>query len=358
MIMMYWDIGRMIDERQKAEGWGARIIPRLSKDIRNELPEVKGFSERNLKLMVQFFHEYLGLALIGQPAVAQSNSAHSRTNGQPTVARSDITNDDCFLVLQIPWAHNVIIMEKIKAPAARTWYIRQTLENGWSRNVLAIQISGNAYERHGKAVTNFESALPQPQSDLVQQALKDPYVFDFLTLAEPFKERELEIGLIQHLQRFLIEMGQGFAFVGRQYHVDVGDEDFYIDLLFYHLKLRCFIAIDLKKGDFKPEYSGKMNFYCSVIDDILRHPTDQPTIGLILCQKKNKVIAEYALRDVNKPIGISEYELTKALPTNLRSSLPSIEEIESEMNFSISKVKTKKRRPPIIMELPGSRKKR
>ena len=207
----------------------------------------------------------------------------------------------------------------------------QTVEHGWSKDWLIEQIQHNAYERQGKAVTNFTTHLPSPESALAQEALKDPYIFDFLTLEEPFHERELETGLIAHLEKFLLELGAGFAFVGRQYHLEVSEQDFYIDLLFYHLKLRCYVVIELKKGRFKPEYAGKMNFYCSVVDDKLRHEQDNPTIGLILCQTQDKVVAEYALRDVNKPIGISAYELTRALPDNLKSSLPTVEEIEERL---------------------------
>jgi predicted nuclease of restriction endonuclease-like (RecB) superfamily len=222
-------------------------------------------------------------------------------------------------------------MEKLKAPEERLSYARQTLEQGWSRNSLASAIKSQTHVRQGAVVSNFTRQLPAPQSGLAQGLLKDPYLFDFLTLEEPFLERELETGLVRHLEKFLLELGQGFAFVGRQYELTVGDHDFYLDLLFYHLKLRAFVVVELKKGPFKPEYAGKMNFYCSVVDDTLRHPSDEPTIGLILCQTKDRLIAEYALRDVQKPIGVADYELTRALPDNLKSSLPSIEQIEAEM---------------------------
>ena len=225
-------------------------------------------------------------------------------------------------------------MQRVKEPAARLWYMQQTLANGWSRNVLLTMIKSEAHRRQGKAITNFEQRLPAPQSDLARQTLKDPYIFDFLTLEEPFHERELEANLLHQLERFLLELGQGFAFVGRQVHLEVGDSDFHIDLLFYHLKLRCFVVIDLKKGEFKPEYAGKMNFYLSVVDDQLRHESDAPSIGLILCQDRNHIIAEYALRGVSKPIGISEYELTRALPPSLKSVLPTVEEIEAELTES------------------------
>jgi predicted nuclease of restriction endonuclease-like (RecB) superfamily len=213
--------------------------------------------------------------------------------------------------------------------------MQSIIDFGWSRNVLMMQIETKAHERQGKAVSNFAQRLPKHDSDLVQQTLKDPYIFDFLTLTEPFHERELEVGLILHLEKFLLELGQGFAFVGRQYHLDIGEQDFYIDLLFYHLKLRCYVVIELKRGAFKPEYPGKVNFYCNVVDDKLRHADDKPTIGLILCQNANSITAEYALRGYDKPIGVSSYEFARALPKELASSLPSIEEIERELEGRI-----------------------
>ena len=240
------------------------------------------------------------------------------------------------LLWSIPWFHQIVLMEKVKDRTTRLWYMQQTLTHGWSRNVLLLMIKSEAHARQGQAITNFERLLPPPQSDLVQQTLKDPYIFDFLTLQEPFHERELETNLLHQLERFLLELGQGFAFVGRQYYLKVGDREFYIDLLFYHLKLRCFVVIDLKKGEFKPEYAGKMNFYLSVVDDQLRHVVDAPSIGLILCQDRNHIVAEYTLRGVDKPIGISEYELTRALPPNLKSALPTVEEIEAELADSAS----------------------
>ena len=245
---------------------------------------------------------------------------------QPAVAQLPATT-----FWAVPWAHHVIIVQKVKDLSTRRWYMEQTLANGWSRNILALQIDAQAHARHGKAVSNFAAMLPAPQSDLVQQTIKDPYIFDFLTLAEPFHERELETALVRHLEKFLLELGQGFAFVGRQYRLDVGNEDFYIDLLFYHLRLRAFIVIDLKKGKFKPEYAGKLNFYCNVVNDRLKHASDAPTIGLILCQTKDHLLAEYSVAGIDKPIGISTYELTRALPTELRSALPTVEEIEAEL---------------------------
>ncbi|MBA7630134.1 putative nuclease YhcG [subsurface metagenome] len=334
MIMMYWDIGRMVEERQHLEGWGVAVIPRLSRDIRNDLPEIKGFSERNLKRMIRFYREYPGLVEKVPQAVAQLPEQEANEKGPHVVTLlTDLSVLEKLqqLVAKIPWGQNFLLIEKVKDLSTRLWYMQRTIENGWSRDVLQTMIKTKAHERQGKAVTNFEAHLPAFQSDLTQQALKDPYIFDFLTLDEPLRERELETGLVRHLEKFLLELGTGFSFVGRQYHLDVGDDDFYIDLLFYHLKLRCFVVIDLKVGPFKPGYAGKMNFYLNVVDDKLKHKTDNPSIGLILCQDEKKILAEYALRGMQKPIGISEYELTRALPDSLKSALPTIEEIEAEL---------------------------
>ncbi len=322
LIQLYWELGALIDARQQQEGWGAAVIPQLARDLHNELPEEKGFSERNIKRMLTFYREYAGLEFVPQ-AVAQMDT--------PSKVPQPVALFTPELVLAVPWGHHAVLMEKIKDVTTRNWYMRATIENGWSRNVLLMQIDTSAHTRLGQAASNFSLRLPAPDSDLAQQALKDPYLFDFLTLSESFGERELETGLVAHLEKFLLELGQGFAFVGRQYHLDMGEQDFYIDLLFYHLKLRCFVVIELKRGAFKPEYAGKMNFYCSVVDDKLRHRDDKPTIGLILCQEHNRVLAEYALRGMNKPIGVSSFELTRALPVEMQTSLPSIEEIEREL---------------------------
>ncbi|MCA9178726.1 MAG: DUF1016 family protein [Planctomycetales bacterium] len=349
LVRLYWDIGRLIDQRQKQEGWGAAVIPRLSAELRNELPELKGFSERNIKSMVAFFREYPDPAAIVQQAVAQLATpqnlpqpvAKTRAAGKVQQPVAQMAPDS--LLWRVPWGHHVLLMAKVKDLDARRWYMEQTLANGWSRNILTAQIQANAHARHGQAVTNFDQLLPSPQSDLAQQALKDPYVFDFLTLTEPFHERELETELVRHLEKFLLELGQGFAFVGRQYRLSVSDEDFYVDLLFYHLRLRAFVVIDLKVGPFKPEYAGKLNFYCNVVNDQLRHADDQPTIGLILCQTKDNVLAEYAIAGIDKPIGISSYELTRALPDNLQSALPTVEQIEAELQGADAAAKPAKK---------------
>ncbi|MFP1760035.1 PDDEXK nuclease domain-containing protein [Lonsdalea quercina] len=340
LIRLYWDIGALIDQRQKQEGWGAAVIPRLAKDLHNELPEEKGFSERNIKRMLAFYREYPHLAACAEKVPQAVAQIATKGKGPQAVAQNcegPVPPTDATLIfptdllLSLPWGHHAELIAKVKDPATRQWYMRAAIENGWSRNILLMQIETAAHQRQGKAASNFALRLPPSDSDLAQQTLKDPYLFDFLTLEAGFHERELETGLIGHLEKFLLELGQGFAFVGRQFHLDLGGDDFYIDLLFYHLKLRCYVVIDLKRGDFKPEYAGKMNFYCNVVDDKLRHETDKPTIGLILCQKSNRVLAEYALRGMEKPIGVSSFELTRALPETLQSSLPSIEQIEREL---------------------------
>ncbi len=350
LVRLYWDIGRLIHARQEREGWGAAVIPRIARELRTDLPEEKGFSERNIKRMLAFYRAYpdpdaalpLGEVEPGPP----SGTPRSAAPGPPTVkvpqpAAQMVHNEEVPQAVaqtpasafwMIPWFHHVVLLEKLKDPSIRQWYIQQTVAEGWSRNVLITMIQSEAHLRQGQAITNFDRLLPPPQSDLARQSLKDPYIFDFLTLEKPFRERELEANLLQQLERFLLELGQGFAFVGRQLHLSVGDSDFYVDLLFYQLKLRCFVVIDLKIGGFKPEYAGKMNFYLGVVDDRLRHANDSPSIGLILCQDRNQIIAEYALRGMSKPIGVSEYELTRALPGKFRSALPTVEEIETELS--------------------------
>jgi predicted nuclease of restriction endonuclease-like (RecB) superfamily len=330
LVRLYWDIGRVLDAKQAEEGYGTGVIPRLARDLKNELPEVKGFSERNLGYMIAFARAYPAPEAVLQQPAAKVQTA--KISQQPAAkVPQGMAQSPGSLLWSIPWFHHVILLEKVKDLPTRVWYMRETLAHGWSRNILSLQIAGDAHARRGKAITNFALTLPAPQSDLAQQSLKDPYIFDFLTLTEPFQERELETGLVRHLETFLLELGQGFAFVGRQYRLDVGGEDFYIDLLFYHLRLRAFVVIDLKRGPFKPEYAGKLNFYCNVVNDTLKHPSDAPTIGLILCQTKDNVLAEYSFAGIDKPIGISTYELTRALPPSLQSALPTVEQIEAEL---------------------------
>lgn len=303
MILLYWEIGKSILERQEEEGWGKNIINRLSQDLKTSFPEMKGFSSRNLGYMKRFAELYPDDVILQQ------------------------------LVAQIPWGHNVILMDKVKSAEERLWYAKSAIEFGWSRNVLVHQIESGLYQRQaltGK-ITNFTKTLPAPQSELAHNLLKDPYKFDFLGIGQESQEKEIENALVAHIKKFLLELGAGFAFVGQQYHIDIGGEDFYIDLLFYHIRLKCYVVIELKAQKFKPEFAGKLNFYLSVVDDILRDKIDNPTIGILLCKNKNNVLAEYALKDINKPIGISEYNLTKAIPEEIRTSLPTIEQLEEEL---------------------------
>ena len=333
LLSLYWDVGRMVAERQGVEGWGAGIIPRLAQDIRNELPDIKGFSARNIDRMLAFYREYKELGF-SPPPVAKIEAAATGDTISPLPVAKLSPNKElpelCEIVFHLPWAHNVILLG-VKDRAVRIWYMQQTLEHGWSKDWLASQIKANLHARQGRAVTNFSLRLPAPQSALAQETLKDPYKFDFLTLAEQFHERELETGLVAHVEKFLLELGAGFAFLGRQYHLTVGESDFYVDLLFYHMKLRCYVVVELKNDEFKPEHAGKVNFYCTAVDDLLRSEGDNPTIGLILCLSQDRVVAEYTLRKIDAPIGISEYELTRALPDSLKSSLPTVEEIEERL---------------------------
>ena len=317
LVSLYWSIGQAIVERQQSARWGQSVVERLVEDLQKEFPGIEGFSPRNIWRMRAFYLAYTKEVAMAQPPLDGVDGVNL-----PQVAA------------EIPWFHNVILIEKIKDTAVRMWYIRKTVEHGWSRNILAMQISSRLHERQGKAVTNFERTLPELGSDLAQQLLKDPYQFDFLTLADDARERELEQGLVSHIRQFLLELGVGFAFVDTQYHLSVGGESFYLDLLFYHCKLHCYFVIDLKMNAFKPEYAGQMNFYLSAVDDLVRDRSiDKPTLGLILCREKNRVVAEYALRDIEKPIGIAGFEtrLVESLPKELKGSLPTITQLEEEL---------------------------
>lgn len=307
LIQLYWEIGVAISEKQEKEGWGAKTIERLAKDLKDAFPHTKGFSRTNISYMVQFAKEYPEIEIIQQ------------------------------LVGQIPWGHNLILIQRLNTKEERLWYVKKIIENGWSRNTLSIWIDSDLYRRQGKAITNFSNTIPTPQSDLASQTLKDPYLFNFLSLTENYEERELEKGLTDHIQKFLVELGKGFAFVGKQYELKIENTIYYLDLLFYHLELNCFCVIELKGAAFKPEYAGKINFYLSAVDDLIKRPHDNPSIGILLCKDKNKTEVEYALRDIKKPIGVASYEteIVKSLPENLKSSLPTVEEIEAEINRGI-----------------------
>ena len=301
LVLLYWQIGRGILERQGREGWGAKVIERLAQDLRNAFPAMKGFSRANL-LYMRAFAEAWPDAQIVQQAVGQ-----------------------------LPWGHNLVLLSKIKTTDLRLAYAQRAVDQGWSRSVLVHHIERRLLDREGQAVSNFSLRLPPPNSDLAQEALKDPYLFDFLVIGDEAGERAIEDALVQHITRFLLELGAGFAYVGRQVPLEVGGEDFFIDLLFYHLKLRCYVVIELKATAFKPEHTGQLSFYLSAVDAELKGEHDAPTIGMLLCKSKNKVVAEYALRNINQPIGVAEYQLTESLPSDLQSSLPSIEAIEQAL---------------------------
>jgi predicted nuclease of restriction endonuclease-like (RecB) superfamily len=301
LVLLYWQIGRDILERQATQGWGAKVVDRLAADLHAAFPEMKGFSPRNLKYMRAFAEAWPDLEFV-QGVLAQ-----------------------------LPWYHQLALLDKLDSPDDRRWYASQSIKHNWSRNVLVVQIETRQRDRNAKAVTNFEATLPKPESDLARESLKDPYRFDFLSLGDEAQERELERALVEHVTSFLLELGAGFAFVGRQVVLDVGGDEFKIDLLFYHLKLRCYVVIELKAGKFKPEHLGQLGFYLTAVDRQVKHPQDGPTIGLLLCKSKNKVVAEYALGDKSQPMGIAEYKLAESLPDELRTNLPSIEQIEREL---------------------------
>lgn len=328
LIALYWHIGGSIVERQRAEGWGKAVVERLSDDLGREFPGLEGFSARNIWHMRSFFLAYEPEDRKLKQPVSESGKAElaqAARESEPGVLPQAVS--------EIPWGHNIVLLQKLKDPAQRLWYARQTVANGWSRAMLTHWIESDLHARQGKAVTNFKAALPAPQSDLAAEVVRDPYNFDFLTLRADAAERDLERGLLDHIRRFLLELGAGFAFVGQQVHLEVDGEDFYLDLLFYHLRLRCYVVIDLKTRPFKPEHAGKMNFYLSAVDDLLRHPDDKPSIGIILCKTRSQVIAEYALRDLAKPVGIARYKtrLVETLPDALKGELPTVQQIQKEL---------------------------
>ena len=324
ILEFYWELGKMISEKEAV--WGSKLIELVSKDLKKEFPDMKGHSSTNLKYCRSFYKFYRNS--ISQQLVDQlqiNNNSDSQPVQQPVVPISQ------HLVAQIPWGHNIQIFTKSKDVNEALFYIRQTIENNWSRDILALQIKSNLFERSGKVVSNFNLTLPTPMSDLAQQTLKDPYVFDFMTMTKDYREKDIENQLVTHISKFLLELGKGFAFVGQQYHLTIAENDYYIDLLFYHTRLKCYVVIELKNTKFKPEYAGKLNFYLSAIDTMLKLEEDNPTIGILLCRDKNNIEAEFALRDINKPMGVSEFQITGSLPDNLKSSLPTIEEIENEL---------------------------
>lgn len=296
LILLHWELGRRILESQSQEGWGAKVIDRLAADLQREFPDTKGFSPRNLKYMRALAEAWPGKAFVQGP------------------------------LAQITWYHHITLLDKVKDRTEREFYIRQTIANGWSRAVLVHQIESGLFHRQGKALNNFDLVLPPAQSDLARETLKDPYVFDFLGLGPEAQERDLERVLVSQVREFLLELGAGFALIGTQYRLEVGGQEFYLDLLFYHVRLRCYVVVELKVGEFQPEHAGKMLFYLGAVDDLLRHPDDQPSIGLILCKVQNRLVAEYTLRGAHRPLGVATYQM---MPEPLRDALPSPAEIEA-----------------------------
>ena len=324
MLDLYWYIGLRISEKIAAADWGTKVVEALSEDLQREFPDFDGFSKRNLLLMKQWSDFYQSSDNEDIKIVKQVVSQLPvSSNGRPKPRQ---------LIGLIPWGHNIVIVQKCKEIEKALFYVIKTLENNWSRSILVHQIEGGLYERQGKAISNFQISLPKPQSDLANDTLKDPYKFDFLNLTEKIKERDIENQLIKHMSQFLLELGTGFAFIAQQYILKIEDKDYKIDLLFYHIELRCFIVIELKSVEFEPDFTGKLSFYISAVDDLLKKETDNPTIGILLCKSKNKIEVEYALKGIKQPIGVAEYELCKAIPDNLKSQLPSIEDIENELN--------------------------
>jgi predicted nuclease of restriction endonuclease-like (RecB) superfamily len=316
LIQFYWDLGEMISLKQAQSQWGDKLIAQLSADLQKAFPEIKGLSASNLKYCLRFFQFY------------------NEKQGEQLPVKPDLPFGQ-QPVDQIPWGHNIQIFTKCASVAEARFYMDQTLAQGWSRDVLALQLKSDLYARTGKAVSNFSRTLPSPQSDLAQQTLKDPYTFDFMAMTQPYNELDVERQLTQHITQFLLELGKGFAFIGRQYHLEVAGNDYYIDLLFYHVTLKCYVVVELKNRKFIPEYAGKLNFYLSAVDTLLKRNDDQPTIGLLLCRDKNNIEVEFALRDMNKPMGVSEYTLVEALPDNLKGAMPTVQEIENDLLDSV-----------------------
>lgn len=323
LLHMNWDIGEMLTKSQETDGWGKKTLQRLAVDLKNEYPEKKGFSVRNMQCMMQFYQEYnKELTLV---------KMHNYAIAQPSVAQLEGSNKE-LPIKHLSWTHNIILIQRVKDIKARYWYMIQCITSHWSKEYLTETIKLDYYGKHGALANNFATTLPAKEAQEVQSLLKDPYIFDMLTFTEQYDEREIEIGLIKHIEKFLVEMGAGFAFMGRQYHIEVSGDDYYIDMLMYNTFMHRYMVIELKATEFMPEYIGKLNFYCSAIDDTLCREGDNKTIGLLLCKTKDRIKAEYALRDIQKPIGVSDYELGQALPKDFRSSLPSIEEIEKGLN--------------------------
>jgi predicted nuclease of restriction endonuclease-like (RecB) superfamily len=344
LLGLYWNLGKMITDKQKKTLWGEGLILQLSKDLSREFPDMKGFSERNLFYIQKWYLFFSPNYKLLPQVVAVIEKSVKLPQLVAVIENTNTRSKIRELITRIPWGHNREIITRCKDLPEALFYVTESLRNNWSRNVLVLQIESNLFRRKGKAVTNFKLTLPKPQSDLAEETLKNSYNFDFLTLSPETQELQLEKTLTDHIMKFLLELGAGFAFVGRQYHLAVEEDDFYVDLLFYHTKLHCYVVVELKTGKFMPEHAGKLNFYLSVLDDKLKTPDDHPSVGILICKQRNKIVAEYALKDMNKPIGITEYKLTEIIPKKLKGNLPSIEELEEELGRETKKGNDKKAR--------------
>jgi predicted nuclease of restriction endonuclease-like (RecB) superfamily len=346
LLFLYWEIGKSISVMEGEQGWGTKIVEKLSIDLKTSFPEMKGLSPRNLRYMRDFSIAYpqftlssSSLEFLQQPAAKTQNT--DQQTGiilQQAAAKLDTTSITNLELAQIPWSDHQVLLDKVKDAVVRTFYIRQIIKNGWSRNVLVHQITGKLFQRQGKALSNFELTLPNPQSDLATETLKNPYLFDFLNLDAEAREREVEAALIQHIRKFLLELGRGFAYVGNQFNLNVAGDDFFTDLLFFNFHLNCFVVFELKVGDFQPEFAGKLNFYINSIDEQIKGKEHNPTIGVLLCKTPNQTVIKYSLKSIGTPIGVADYELRKSLPKKLAKQMPTIEELEEQLEAKPSQI--------------------
>lgn len=339
LLSLYWEIGNTIAQQEESEGWGAKTVERLSRDLQTEFPDMKGLSPRNLRYMRDFAGAYPHFPNLQAPLAKSSEQTPPTQMLQPVVAKSEgqlILQPPVAklysLLAALPWAHNVVLMERVKDLQQRAFYAKMAVENGWSRNVLLHHINTRLHRRQGKALTNFDLTLPPPQSDLARETLKNPYVFDFLSVSEEMQEREVEQALVQHIKKLMLELGKGFAYVGNQYNLRVDGDEYFLDLLFYNYHLHCFVVFELKLGEFKPEYAGKLNFYVNTIDEQIKGKDDKPTIGVLLCKTPNHTVIRYALKGIGTPIGVADYKLAQTLPSYLRSQMPTVKELEEALD--------------------------
>jgi predicted nuclease of restriction endonuclease-like (RecB) superfamily len=326
LLAVYWEIGNTILQQQESEGWGAKVIDRLAIDLKSEFPDMKGLSLRNIKYMRAFAEAYPDFSIVQVP-LAQLK----KTKKSNSIAKTPSQFVQALLA-QLTWYHHITLLDKVKEPETRMFYVQKAIQNGWSRNIMVNQIESKLHKRQGNTINNFETTLPVPQSDLAKETLKNPYVFDFLSMGEEMLERDLEKGLTQHIKKFMLELGRGFAYVGNQYNLNVDNDDYFLDLLFYNYHLHCFVVFELKVGEFKPEYTGKLNFYINTVDAQIKGKNDAPTIGVLLCKTPKETVVKYALQGIKTPIGVADYKLAEALPKQLKGEMPTIAELEAELD--------------------------